>query len=96
MLQKGKVRLEQNSVTNQHKKQEIALGVALGPISELHRFVSISKLISLVTYTLCSSSYRSVSEKIDRPLSRLRPESAVVESNHFKHTTKKLTRYVAS
>lgn len=37
--------------------------------------------------------FRSVSEKEDRPLSRLRPGSAVEERANIKKVTTKLTKY---
>ena len=39
---------------------------------------------------------RSVSEKVNRPLSRLRPESAVEERTCLRETTTKLTRYTVN
>lgn len=37
LLERGQVRLAQNSANHQKHNEEIALGIALGPVSELHR-----------------------------------------------------------
>ena len=37
VLERGQVRLAQNSANHQKHSEEIALGIALGPVSELHR-----------------------------------------------------------
>ena len=83
--------MEQNSITHQKEREEIALGISLGPVSESLRLVCYSVIVSLHSQPL-AYSFRSTSEKFDRPLSRLRPGSAMVERESFKHTTKKLTR----
>lgn len=75
MLQKGKVRMQQNTLTHHKHANEIALGVALGPHSD---------------------SCRSVSEKQDRPLSRLRPGSAAAENVSTKHIANHITRQLSA
>lgn len=75
LLERGQLRLAQNSTNHQKHNQEIAMGIALGPLSDIHR---------------------SVSEKHDRPLSRVRPASAVEERANFKETTTKLTRQLSA
>ena len=38
LLERGKVRLAQNSASHQQHSEEIALGLALGPLSDKHRW----------------------------------------------------------
>lgn len=75
LLERGKVRLAQNSANHQQHSEEIALGLALGPLSDKHR---------------------SVSERAQRPLSRIRPASAIEETNTIRETTKHLTRQLSA
>ena len=37
LLERGEIRMAQNSANHQKHNEEIALGVALGPVSEKHR-----------------------------------------------------------
>lgn len=75
MLQKGRVKMEQHTLTHNRHVKEIALGMVLGPLSESHR---------------------SVSEKPERPLSRLRPGSAAVESMSTKLVANQITRQLSA
>ncbi|XP_064402065.1 uncharacterized protein LOC135347883 isoform X2 [Halichondria panicea] len=75
ILERGQVRLAQNSTLHQQHGEEIALGIALGPVSDKHW---------------------SVSEKVERPLSQMRPGSAAEERENFRQTKRKLTRQLSA
>lgn len=83
--------MQSNTLAHQRHTEEIALGLALGPHSENYKYVN-SKVEGLASYTLILTC-RSVSEKTSRPLSRLRPGSAVVESVAYKNMADQITRY---
>lgn len=75
VLQKGRLKMQQNAVTQNKYMNEIALGMTLGPHSDNHR---------------------SVSEKVDRPLSRLRPGTAAAEIRATKDMANKITRQLSA
>lgn len=42
LLERGQLRLAQNSALHQQHNEEIALGIALGPVSEKHRLAAVT------------------------------------------------------
>lgn len=74
-VKQGQLRMQQNVLKRQQHNEEMALGIAKGPVSTHHR---------------------SVSESTDRPLTRLRPESAKEEIENFKETVTTINRKLSS
>ena len=75
--------MQQNVLKRHQHNEELALGIAKGPVSTLYRWVMITGSQQFYYHTL---RVRSVSENTDRPLTRLRPESAKEEIENFKET----------
>ena len=68
-LEQGQVRIAQNSTNHQKHSEEIALGMAMGPISEKHRW----RMCAIFLYHLCIVSiylsiYLSINLSIHRSI----------------------------
>ena len=93
MLERAQVRAQQNSANHQRHVEEIALGIANGPISDKYRYTSCSAVRMRPCFNIACIG-RSVAEKSDRPLSRVRPNSAVEEKVTIQQTRATLTRFI--